>query len=505
MNPAISIPAPHRNDWLIGLAIAIGTIILGVLLIPIESPWSYNTDEAIELSRLFHTSLGFHLYSEIWSDHPPGWTWLLRGWTAIFGVSLLAAKGLALMMAAIGMLAFYWILRLFFDPVTAVFGIVLFSTTARFLPAINAATIDMPMLALSLIGMALFLYGLKNGSRWLVGASGVFFAYALTIKFFTTILIVTLFACSGILSRNIGGKEHLKLRWLWLLIIIAGFGLLMLTYWPFPHYHLVQFHTNARKFFGSETILKLLKRAWEKDYLFLILTAFSLLLVLTRLRSQIWRVLLPLVWLGLILLQFSLQRPVWWIYYPLIALPLSWIACLPFSKFLSHLRATDTLNIKNPRSLLPLLLLAIWLLPIGQVYIHYFREDAMEVAAFRTNPPIEPKQQLLESVLKFSNQNKWILTDDAMYALYTKTPIPPKVAVLSSKRILTEQLDDQFFIDILNDYRPEQIVWVRFPEILERPALQEALANKDYRSLPTSSLSMSHYVRADIWSQHQKS
>jgi len=401
-----------RTNLLISLSIAIFVALMGVLLVPIESPWSYNTDEAIEFSRLFHTSLGFRLYSQVWSDHPPGWTWLLHLWSSIFGISLFASKGLALLLAAAAMVAFYWILRLFFDQMSAVFGILLFSSTARFLPAISSVTIDMPSLDLSLLGMAFFLYGLKGGSRWLVGLSGIFFAYAMTIKFFAVLPIFSLFVCSGLLAKHLGGHKHLKLRWLWLSVTVIGFALLMLTYWPFPYYHLVQFHTNARKFLASETLLKLFQRAFKTDVAFLLVSLASILLLLTRFKNQIWRVAVPVVWLGLMLVQFSVQRPVWWIYYPLIALPLTWIACLPFSQFLSQLRDARLNSIKKLQFFLPMILLIFWLLPIGQAYLRYFKEDAVLIANFRSNPTLLPQQELLDSVLQFSKNNKWILTDD---------------------------------------------------------------------------------------------
>jgi len=150
-----------------------------------------------------------------------------------------------------------------------------------------------------------------------------------------------------------------------------------------------------------------------------------------------------------------------------------------------------------------MILLIFWLLPIGQAYLRYFKEDAVLIANFRSNPTLLPQQELLDSVLQFSKNNKWILTDDAMYAVQSQTPIPPEVAVMSAKRLLAEQLKDEFFIEIISRYRPEQIVWVRFTDLLKRPALQQALQREGYQSVPTPNSSMLHYVRADILTKKQ--
>ncbi|NEQ71604.1 MAG: glycosyltransferase family 39 protein [Okeania sp. SIO2C9] len=492
-----------NKDFIISVLIVLLVILMGILLTPFEYKWFYNTDEAIEFSRLFHVLQGFTLYREVWSDHPPGWTWLLYIWTALFGRSLLAAKILALLLAAAGIVAFYWILKLFFDRPTAIFGVLLFSSTVRFLPAITVITIDMPSLALGIVGILLFLYGLKGKgkSSWLMVLSGIIFAYAMTIKFFTALLIVVLFGCSKIIAKHLEpNNPNFKFPWLWLGVILIGFFLLMLTYWPFPYYLLVEFHKNARPLYGSETLFKLFKRASQTDLVLLLVCLSSILLSVIRLRNQIWRVLIPLVLSGLMLLQFSVQRPVWWIYYPLIIFPLVWISCLPFWHFLSQLR-NKNLSHTNKSKLLLLILMIVWLFPIGQAFWRYSFETMPTVADLRSSTTVSPKQELFESVQKFSKNNKYILTDDAMYAVYSQIPIPPEVAVLSNKRVRTEKLEDEFFIDIIERYQPEQIVWIRFTGTLKQPEMQEALEKYGYQSINTTDSKFLHYVRTDIVNQ----
>jgi 4-amino-4-deoxy-L-arabinose transferase-like glycosyltransferase len=485
----------YRKDWLIGAAIATLVILMIVFLTPFESGWAYNTDEAIEMSRVFHVSKGFKLYREVWSDHPPGWTWLLYAWSSVFGISLLAAKILAALLSALSMVAFYATLKLFFDRASAIFGILLFCSTARFVAAVSGITIDTPSLGLGWIGMSLFLYGLQSGSRALMIASGLCLAYAMTIKFFTALLIITLFGCTPIVAKHLGSPRAVRFPWLWLAVIAVGFLLLMLTYWPFPYYYLVEFHKNARGLFTSETLGKLFRRAARTDSVFLIVSAVSIAMVVTVFRRQLWRVIVPLVLLGLTLLQFSVQRPVWWIYYPLIAFPLAWIACLPFAESWKQVREGIGSGIKKPRFLFSLFLLMVWILPIGQGFSRYLFKDAREVAEFRSQAPAIPKQQLFESIQKNTNNDRWLLTDDALFALRSQIPIPPIAAVLSVKRILTERLDDRFYIGILEKYRPEQIVMDRFADALTSPRMREALKKEGYRSLPTPDPSMVHYVR----------
>lgn len=51
-------------------------------------------DEGLNLGKAFMLAKGYVLYSQIWSDQPPFYTYLLQFWTDCFGYSLQAARRL---------------------------------------------------------------------------------------------------------------------------------------------------------------------------------------------------------------------------------------------------------------------------------------------------------------------------------------------------------------------------------------------------------------------------
>jgi hypothetical protein len=61
-----------------------------------------------------------------------------------------------------------------------------------------------------------------------------------------------------------------------------------------------------------------------------------------------------------------------------------------------------------------------------------------------------------------SNDDTWVVTDLPMYAYLAGLPVPPEIAVISSKRVETGLITDREMIDIVREYQPEEVLIGRF-------------------------------------------
>jgi hypothetical protein len=95
-------------------------------------------------------------------------------------------------------------------------------------------------------------------------------------------------------------------------------------------------------------------------------------------------------------------------------------------------------------------------------------------------------------MLKFAPQTNWVVTDLPMYAFRARLPVPPDLAVFSSKRITTGNLTEGQIMQTILKYQPEQILFGRFtyPNI-------EIYLRENYR-LVHSKDEMKLYVRRDL-------
>ena len=67
-----------------------------------------------------------------------------------------------------------------------------------------------------------------------------------------------------------------------------------------------------------------------------------------------------------------------------------------------------------------------------------------------------------------------------MYAFWIGAPVPPPVAVISEKRLVTGDLTEEDILNVVKEYKPEQILIGRF----KHPKLNQLL-DKEYRLLYT--------------------
>ncbi|MGA7936742.1 MAG: hypothetical protein WCA35_24515, partial [Kovacikia sp.] len=188
--------------------------------------------------------------------------------------------------------------------------------------------------------------------------------------------------------------------------------------------------------------------------------------------------LLPLVWLVSVWVGLAYYQPLWYHYYPLISVPVVWLATYGLTQSFTFFRQRQWYRNLHWRTLkhptlkgvaAGFLIFAIAFTPIkltvNAVLNHQFVEESTR------------KIEVIEQVRAFQFSTHWLFTDLPIVAFYTGLKVPPELAVFSTKRIASGSLSDPKLTSILKTYQPELVLLGRYPKV---EAALEPYLNKHY-------------------------
>jgi hypothetical protein len=161
---------------------------------------------------------------------------------------------------------------------------------------------------------------------------------------------------------------------------------------------------------------------------------------------QSWiQALLPVLWLGLALVVFSIHKPWWSYYYIHIALPLCWCAGLGLVASLEFLRCHKAIV---ARVAFGLVITAALIWSIARVYL--------QVSTVRSLPKIY--QILAIDRIKKLGHIKFLYAEEPIYSFHAGVPMPPQLAVLPLKRFWMGDMTSTRLASELAQARPEAIL-----------------------------------------------
>ncbi|HEY9827734.1 MAG TPA: hypothetical protein V6D19_20035 [Stenomitos sp.] len=470
-----------QQYWGIGVPLLFFGIV--ACIIPIAQVFEFDRDEGIELVKVALMHQGYVLYDQIWDDQPPVLTLLLQVWLNFFGSSVLAARLLTLSLASLLVGAFFNSLRLVVGLRPALIGTMGLCLTLNFVRLSVSVMRGLPALALAMGAIYLLVWVTQPRSSTALTArspyfgvqpwqtyvgilsSGCCFGLSLQTKFYTALLLP---ACLVQIGLGWGGwrwplknrTERIGLMSLWLITCAAT----TLTIGLFTHaFHWEQLF--GAHFDGATQKALQGQPSWQVLLIFLVQDIDAVLLAgfgtwtLLRQRRQ-WPIL-PLVWLICVVVGLLSYRPLWYHYYPLISVPIMWLAVYGLSQFqpngsqpwyrhlLQGVRAKSAFS----RWLARAILLAIALVPIKLAVVSvspwFYVQDS------------PPKFATVQHLKTFAPATRWLFTDLPMYAFYAGLNVPPELAVFSTKRIESGNLSPKVMQQLLATYRPEQIALSR--------------------------------------------
>jgi 4-amino-4-deoxy-L-arabinose transferase-like glycosyltransferase len=470
------------------LALGVPLLFFAIVLcvMPIATTLQFDPDEGLELAKASLYSQGYQLYDPIWNDQPPLLTLMLAGWLKLFGPQIVAARLLILAFSTVLVGSFFNTLTLILSPGFALLGTIGLCLTLDFLRLSVSVMQGLPALALVMLAIYLLLRislplartdairqppsiaSVPWQSLGLI-TSGVCFGLSLQIKLYTALLMP---ACllHLVVGSSLQDWQHLKIRrlgrgFLW----FASCALTVLVIAHLTHSLSIN-QVLGTHFDGAAQVSLQREPSWQLLLMFLAqdldytLLAGVGIYLLFKQRPQ-WPIL-PLVWLISVWVGLAYYQPLWYHYYPLISVPVVWLATYGLTQCFNVFRQKQWYRNLHWRSLkhptlrgvaTGFVIFAIALTPIkltvNAVLNHQFVEESRH------------KLEVVQQVLAFQSSTHWLFTDLPIVAFYTGLKVPPELAVFSTKRIASGSLSDSELTRILKTYRPEQVLMGRYPKV----------------------------------------
>ncbi len=158
---------------------------------------------------------GHSLYQSVWSDQPPGMTWMLAVGFKVFGESVWVGRGIVLGFSVLLLLSMGRIVALLHHEKAGWIAMALLAASFNFPRMSLSAMIGLPAMAMGVASLSLLLEWRmragprKTGDVYLLGASAVLFAGGLLTKFFVAemlpVVLVAMLVPIGERGRPGGG------------------------------------------------------------------------------------------------------------------------------------------------------------------------------------------------------------------------------------------------------------------------------------------------------------
>ena len=487
-----------------GLLLAAAFFGLVFLFSPFRERFEFDLDEGVEVMKGFLLARGYPMYTQIWSEQPPLFTYLLAVAFRLFGFEVDVGRILVLLFSALLLAASFYFLYLAWGYWHALVGALLIILLPYYVTLSVSVMIGLPAVALAVVSLAaLGLWHRRRWRAWLVLSAAVL-ALSVLIKIITAFLaplFIIGLLCAEIFQSaqpagwrsRFAGRSWFTPALLWGLVFVSVAGLLgLLMVGPANLSQLLDTHLLAEQiggasYPGAQSIYWHLRESWA-------VLLLALLGVLFTIWKKNWLSLYLVAWAITALLLLSFHEPVWYHHQLLVTVPAALLAGIASGEGVRLLAGLLRQNRHfTPRSLVSILAL------VGLVLVMVDRYP--KIAPELSHPAYFlpgldrapwPEQMFLVKMANHAPETRWVVTNLPMYAFRVGLPVPPPLAVMSEKRIVTGELTEAQIIAIVQQVRPEQVLLGRreFPEL-------EAVLKQDYRLLYSRG-KRQLYLRKDI-------
>ena len=466
---------------------------------PYSARFEFSTDEGIELMKAMLVERGYSLYGDIWSDHPPLFTYFLATAFHFFGLKVGVGRFVALVFSSILLWAAFQLMRSVWNKGYALAAVLLIFLLPKYMLLSAAVMIGLPSIGLAMLSLLFLTYWhLRSKYYWLI-LSAVALGLSILIKIFTGFLAPIFLA--GILAQGILSQPHLRSRRkilvpaiIWAAVFSAftlASGFLLIG--PGNVSQLLEPHLAATTIedFRNNDILTIhwhLRQSLPTLFLALLGSLFTL-------RSKRWLGLYLLAWGITAYVLLSVHAPVWDHQQLLVTIPAAPLAAVAVYeaatliwKIVQTHYSASLQGFLRTAAILGLFLLLFTFRTPEPISL-MSPQPSLTNSEFELGPLTE---KFFVKMLKFAPQTNWVVTDLPMYAFRARLPVPPNLAVLSSKRMTTGNLTEAQIMQTILMYRPEQVLFGRFayPNI-------DTYLRENYR-LVHSKDEMKLYVRRDL-------
>jgi Dolichyl-phosphate-mannose-protein mannosyltransferase len=454
VQPAATITQLNRRRLLaVHLLILLGFFLLVMLLGLWAKPFQYDPDEGLNLMKAALLSRGYPLYRAIWNDQPPMDTVMRAGVFAVVGRSALAARVMTALLATLAVWAMLDIVTRLHSLRAGVAAVALLIVSAHFLKLSYAVMIGLPALAVATVSFNLLSRWTTRGSRVALIGSAAVMAVAIATKMFAAVMVPAALAMiwMTVLQRDAKPKARFVPMLAWIAATLICCAIIYAIFRP-PFDQLITPHrsaSEARPWWSAPAALLATRR--DSDLLLLAVGAAALLLIG---RTQNRYLAVPLIWLACAAVAVQMHRPVRYHHSLLLVIPAAWAGGIFVDAMMALHDPARRWSSRVQRVALGAFLIV---LPVWQA--------GKFIAAARRMMDTKMRREeraLVAAMSERRDQTRWVVTDLQIYPFAAGLLSPPELVVTSSKRRDTGAMSDEFVLDVLQRYRPEQVLLGRF-------------------------------------------
>ncbi|HYG35021.1 MAG TPA: glycosyltransferase family 39 protein, partial [Clostridia bacterium] len=456
----ISIWQRHAGKLVLG-ALLIGFVALHCLL-PLETALRIGADEDFELAKATLCLKGHKLYSEVWNDQPPLHTFLITQVLKVFPASALGPRLITTGFSLLLLTAVFLICRRISGLAVATVAAVLLMSSPGFLELSASCMLEIPALAMAVGALCVLVTFSHRGYHVPEIIAGLLFAIALQMKLVPAILgsLAALVLWTVNRERREGG-HNLIVSWL-MLGLVTGIAFVGIDVLLERGAYLLHFQQSLTSHFGEAKSFEygsaadhpfewsVFLRNWDTTLPALVGVGVLIWQFLTTRNSRLnkqstcasgkffsvedskagdrgaWSfdlgIVLPLAWLVLSLLVFSIHKPWWPYYYIHTAIPLCWCAAIGIWALFTKVRQAKS---HITLALVLLFLLGAFSWAGARVWL--------QAGDMRRTPKIS-STPVLREIARFKPFATYFYAEQPIYSFYAGIPMPPQIAVNPLKR-----------------------------------------------------------------------
>ncbi len=426
---------------------------------PFHDVFQFDSDEGNNLIKALLMAKGHALYSEIWSDQPPLFTYMLRAWFVMTGWTVHQGRILVLICSSILLWALYQTVRLTWGHVAAVASTLLLVMTEDYIRLSVSVMIGLPALMFVMLSIyAIVKYRNSPYPGWMI-LSGVFLSLSLLTKLFTGLVVpfVVLAMLQVAWSRRSdpqGGRQWLRPVLFWSGgFVLAGLSVFLAAIPVGDLMQLIQPHLDAKKLMAHIDYGEDYSQMIKADYEFALLGIAGLLQILRR---REWFSLLPVFWYLLALLMLLTHRPLWYHHYLLMSIPMCWTAGAAVGPFFSRDMWKSWMPWKGLASTFAAVTLVLTL-GLGMVVIASIPEKFDRDYGGEFVAAAACDRHVVAMMKQFAGETHYVVSDKQVFPFSEGLIVPPELSVTSFKRTRSGHLTPEELVHILEKYQPEQI------------------------------------------------
>lgn len=484
-----------RRAWPM-LACILGAFLLLESFLPLGTAVKIGADEDYELSKATLCMKGYRLYTEVWNDQPRLVTFMITKLLQHVSPSVLSARLLTVCFAAVLLSAFFLLVLRGSGLLAAGAATVMLIASPGFIELSSSCMQELLALAPVVLALCLLVYG--GRSIRVVVCAGVVFGFGLQMKLIGVIYLPLALLVLWLQRQKEGGVRRVVVSGVVFgsAVAAAFVGLNCVTGNPL----LAQFQQSWSAHFASTQSFEygspadrpfdwgVLVRNWDTTVPALLGASVLLRQLLKRKgakgRGESHWAALALAWLGIVFVVFPIHRPWWPYYYVHNAVPLCWCGAVGLVSAFEWLGAWGVRGKASGRgrngpekrleasgktwiarvAMGGLALTAgVWM--CGRVYI----EETGIRALQRLDSCL-----VLKEINRFKPFATFLFAHDPIYTFHSGIPMPPRLAVISLKRLWTGDMSNARLVAEVEAAKPGLILIPNdatqrpFQEILDR-------------------------------------